>query len=153
RLADVFFDSRQQESTEALAPGNGLFTTQTSNNFWGLGPHLGVQLAQHIEGSGLGVVARVDAASLFGRTHQRFAEEILFEGTRGSTSVGETRRSNPQTVPMLTAVLGIAWQPQAFQQLTVFAGYQYEYWWDVGRLSTSTSRGELSDQGVLLRAE
>jgi hypothetical protein len=30
----------------------------------------------------------------------------------------------------------------------------YEYWWNVGRESnTLDSRGELSDQGILLRAE
>ena len=34
-----------------------------------------------------------------------------------------------------------------------FLGYQFEYWWNVGRLSTSFARGELEDQGVVLRAE
>jgi hypothetical protein len=55
---------------------------------------------------------------------------------------------------MLTAELGLRWQPAFWPHTLVFLGYQYEYWWNVGRLSlTDTSRGELSDQSILLRAE
>jgi hypothetical protein len=39
----------------------------------------------------------------------------------------------------------------------LFAGYQFEYWWNVGRFNPSgappASQGEFFDQGAILRAE
>jgi hypothetical protein len=31
-------------------------------------------------------------------------------------------------------------------------GYEYEYWWNVARLSNGISRGEWGEQGILVRA-
>ena len=54
---------------------------------------------------------------------------------------------------MVNLFAGLRWCPPDYRYLHVFVGYQYEYWWNVGRLSTTSSRGELSDQGVQMQAE
>ena len=74
-------------------------------------------------------------------------------GPNGQPVVGESRESNPQTIPVLSIFLGLAWQPPQHHHFRFSVGYEYEYWWNVGRISTSTPRGEMSDQGILLRAE
>ncbi len=153
RWADVFFDSRANEPFAAAAAGSGIFETRTSNNFWGIGPHAGLELAQRFEGSGLALVARVDGATLLGRIRQNFFEVSTSLGPDGQLLTGNTRLSVSQSVPTINAFMGLSWQPPFYPHVHVYAGYQYEHWWNVGRNSSTTSRGELSDQGVLLRAE
>jgi hypothetical protein len=141
------------EPFAAAAAGSGIFETHVSNHFTGAGPHLGLELTRRCERWGLAFVAQADGASLLGRTRQTFKENTTALDVTGLPLSTETRRSNPQTVPMITVFAGFRWQPPTCPNMHVDCGYQYEYWWDVGRLSTSNSRGEMSDQGVLLRAE
>jgi hypothetical protein len=99
------------------------------------------------------LVTWADGATLLGRTVQRYQEVSTILGPDGLPQVGERIESNPQTVPVLAIFLGLAWQPPRYHSLRFSVGYEYEYWWNVGRISNSTPRGEMSDQGVLLRAE
>src|SRR5262249_7690250 len=95
----------------------------------------------------------VDGASLLGRIRQNFFAESTTPGANGQLLSGNTRHSVSQSVPTINAFLGLRWQPPSYPHVHVSAGYDYEYWWNVGRNSSTTSRGTLSDQGVLLRAE
>jgi hypothetical protein len=151
RYADVFFDSLAEQPFAAAAAGSGIIETRVSNNFSGAGPHAGVELTRSLGGSGLALVARCDGAILFGQTHQHSFETAL--DTRGLPLSGSTGASNPQTVYNLNLLLGLSWQPQAFPNASFSLGYVYDNWWNVGRLSTTTSRGEMRDQGILIRAE
>ena len=72
-------------------------------------------------------------------------------GPAGAPLAGTTSRNNGQAVPTIDLFLGLSWQPSRCSRLSL--GYEYEYWWNIGRLSNFTSRGELSDQGIVLRAE
>ncbi len=153
RLASVFFDSHANEAFDVAAAGSGIFEQRTSNHYVGFGPHAGVELAHGLGDWGLALVGRADFASLLGRTRQRFVEVSTTRGPDGLPLAGESILANPQTVPMLNGQLGLSWRPPGFRDIELFLGYQYEYWWNVGRLSTANSRGELSDQGVLLRGE
>jgi len=152
RYADVFFDSLAEEPFAAAAAGSGIFETRVSNNFSGAGPHAGVELTRTLGGSGLALVARCDGALVFGQTHQHFFENSTTLDATGLPLSGLTRESNPQTLPMLNVLLGLSWQPPAFPNASFSLGYVYEHWWNAGRRSTTTSRGELSDQGIALRA-
>jgi hypothetical protein len=144
RGADVYFDSRADESLAAAAAGSGIFERRVTNNFWGFGPHGSLELERRLDW-GLTVVGRIDVAELLGRVDQGFFEE-------STTHVsGQTLRSNGGDVPQINASLGVAWRPQRLQALRLFAGYEYEYWWNVGRFSDP--QGEVFDQGVLLRAD
>jgi hypothetical protein len=102
----------------------------------------------------LALVGRVDGWISLGRIRQGFFEVATTPGPVGLPLVSETRLSSSQAVPSLNIQLGLGWQPPGWCNTHFFLGYGYEYWWNVGRESnTLDSRGELSDQGVLLRAE
>lgn len=146
--ANVFFDSRADEPLAAAAAGSGIFERRNSDRFVGFGPDVGLQLARHWGDSGLSLVGQIHGAMLLGRIHQGFFEAATTPGAGG-----ETRVSSSQTVPTLNVQAGLSWHPD-WHCLSLFLGYQYEYWWNVGRLSlTPDSRGELSDQGVVLRLQ
>jgi hypothetical protein len=152
RWADVFFDSQAVEPFAAAAAASGIFETKSSNNFWGIGPHAGLELDERIGCSGLSLVGSIDAATLLGRLRQNFFEGSTTLGSNGQLLAGNAHQSVSQDVPILSAFLGLRWQPPAYPNVHVYAGYEYEYWWNVGRNSETASRGELSDQGILLRA-
>jgi len=153
RLANIFFDGQLSEPFAEAAAGSGIFATHVSNHFLGGGPLYGLQLTKDWRETGISLVARAEGATLLGRVQQDFLEFSTLPGPGGALLIGETRRSNPQSVPTLNVFLGINWQPPRYSALLLSAGYEYEYWWSVGRLSTTTSRGEMSNQGVLLKAE
>jgi hypothetical protein len=164
RMANVYFDSQANEGFAAAVAGSGIVGTHTTNHFLGGGPHYGLELTRHWEGTGLCLTMRADGATLLGRVQQDFLEIAtpslplgFLTATSpmrpaGAQQTGETRESNPQDVPMLNVFLGVTWQPPRYPSLHVSVGYEYEYWWNVGRLSTAMSRGEWSEQGILLRA-
>jgi hypothetical protein len=153
RFVDAYFDSLAQEPFAAAGAGSGIFETRTSNNFWGLGPHMGLELSRRLGASGLSFVGWADGATLLGRIRQNFFEELTSTGPGGLPLTGNTRESVSQDVPILAGFIGLAWQPPRYPQIRLSAGYQYEYWWNVGRNSSTFSRAELSDQGILFRAE
>jgi hypothetical protein len=153
RFADAFFDSRAQEPFAAAAVGSGILETRTSNNFWGIGPHAGLELSRLFGASGLGIVGSIDGATLLGRIRQNFFEELASTGPDGLLLTGNTRESVSQDVPIIRTFFGLTWQPPRYPLARLSAGYEYEYWWNAGRNSSTFSRAELSDQGILLRAE
>jgi len=152
RAVGTFFDSRADEPLTVAAAGSGVFERKTSNNFWGFGPHLGLELTRRLDGLGLALVGRVDGATILGRLHQRFFEETTPMGPNGQPLAAGTSERVSQDGPMLAWSLGLSWQPPLYPNAHLFVGYQYEYWWNIGRNSSTTSRGELSDQGIQLRA-
>jgi Legionella pneumophila major outer membrane protein precursor len=152
RWADAYFDTQALESFTAAAAGTGVFERGASNNFWGLGPHLGLELDRPFCGTGLDLVGWADGATLLGRLRQNFFEEATTLGSNGLPPYGNTRESVSQDVPIINLFIGLSWRPPNYPYFRAYAGYAYEYWWNVGRNSNTLSRGELSDQGVLLRA-
>jgi len=148
RGADVYFDSRAEESLAAAGGGSGIFERRVTNNFWGIGPHGSLELERRLNDWGLTLTGRLDSAILLGRVNQGFFEESTTPGVSG-----QTLRSNAGAVPQINASLGVAWRPPHCQALRLFAGYSYEYWWNVGRFADQGPQGEVYDQGVLLRAD
>jgi hypothetical protein len=139
RIASLFFDS---QAADAFA------SARVSNHYLGAGPHVGVDLARPLGDSGLALFCRGDAAALLGRVRQGFSEGVI--GPDGQPLQGETRLSGSQAAAMIDLQAGMTWRPPAWPHVTVFLGYEYEYWWNVGRLFPST--GEVSVQGVAVRA-
>ena len=136
----------------AVGGGGTTFAARDTDHHVGFGPHSGLTLGRRLDGTGLSLVGQVDGALELGRIRQGFFEEGTAVG--GRPVAGQSHVSSSQAVPMLNAQLGVGWQPQGYQNLRFFAGHQYEYWWNGGRLSIApNSRGELSDQGVVLQAE
>jgi hypothetical protein len=152
RLCYVYFDSRSDEEFATAAAGSGVFEQRESNSFWGFGGHAGVELQRHIGASGLACLVGVDATTLLGRVRQGFFETSTTTDANGQFLTGESRNSGSQAVPIINFQAGLSWQPPRMPNLSLFAGYEYEYWWNVGRLSTTPdSRGEIKNQGIVLR--
>ncbi len=88
-----------------------------------------------------------------GRITQGFDEVTTTPGPGGLPLTETTRAGSGQAVPALDLEAGLHWRPPQAPYTEFFLGYQYEYWWNAGRLSlTPDSRGALFDQGILLRA-
>jgi hypothetical protein len=153
RQANIYFDSQENESLATAAAGSGISATRTTNHYLGWGPHYGLELDRHWNETGLSFVTWADGATLLGRTVQHYQQISPTLSPGGMPLVGETKESNPQTVPIVSLFLGLSWQPPRYHYFKFSVGYEYEYWWNVGRISNTTPRGEMSDQGILLRAE
>ncbi len=139
RLADIFFDA------QAL----GQFAEQrATNQFIGAGPHAGLDLNYHFSVPGLSLFARVDGALVLGHVHQGFDETLTYGD--GTIIGSAATQGGSRAVPTFGAQLGIAWQPIGWRTRFV-AGYEYEYWWNLGRVGQSCA--ELFDQGAFFRAE
>ncbi len=142
RLADVFFDSAAQL--------DGLADERVSNNFIGAGPHFGLDAERRFPAlDGLAAFGRIDGAVMVGQIHQRFREGFVLND--GTNFAGDDTRRGTQSVPMLSLQAGFSYTPQRMDYIHFAFGYQFEDWWNVGRLNGS--RGELNDQGVFFRGE
>jgi hypothetical protein len=155
RYVSLYYDAQQSEPFAEAAAGSGVFDMRNTNDYQGWGAHAGVQLERALEDSGFALVGRIDGAYLLGRTRQVFSEETTTLGPDGQPLAGAVRFGDPTAVPILNLQLGLGWQPPEHPYTHFFLGYEYEYWWNAARLATSAppSRGELSDQGIVLRAE
>jgi hypothetical protein len=141
RFASIYFDS----------VGVGPFLEQqTSNDFRGAGPHLGLELARSLGCSCLSLYTRLEISGLIGEIKQRFAETITFPD--GSTTSGESILRDTQFVPDLRFQIGLSWAPPGtVHWLRFTGGYEIENWWYLGELDPS--RAELTVQGAFFRAE
>jgi hypothetical protein len=152
RLDYFYYDALAEGPAGAAGGGGTTFAARETDSYVGVGPHYGLTFTRPLGCTGLSLVGQADSAINIGRIRQGFFEDGATKG--GLPAVGETHVSSSQAVYMVNAQLGLGWQPPGYQNFRLFVGYEYEYWWNLGRLSTTpTSRGELSDQGVLLRAE
>jgi hypothetical protein len=151
RYVSLYYDAQALESLSEAQAGSGIFSTRTTDSYVGFGPHFGIELARKLEGTGLALFARTDMAIFLGRIRQGYFEQSV--DASGLQLSGETRDSSSQAAAMINQQLGVSWQPPGWRDTHLYAGYEYEYWWNVGRLSKGLARGELSDQGVVLRVE
>jgi hypothetical protein len=139
RFAAFYYDSRAL----GLVMGE-----RVSDNFIGAGPHLGFEVARHLEIPGLSVFAGLDGAGLIGHLHQAY--EVTF--TDGVNSIGgATNQSTTQFVPVLRFEVGLNWAPPGNDCYHFSVGYQFEQWWYLGQLNDA--RAQLTDQGVFFRTE
>jgi hypothetical protein len=153
RLAFLYFSSQANQAFALPGSPDYFLDQRTTNFFAGFGPHAGLELTRQWRGTGLSLIGRADFATILGRVHQSFLEASSITPPTSPFASSELHVSGSQDVPMVTADAGIGWQPPAYPFAQFFVGYHFEYWWNAGRLSTSASRGEISDEGVTLRAE
>jgi hypothetical protein len=141
RLAGVYFDSTEF---------NALLQQKESNYYFGVGPHVGLDLRRFIMGTEFQLIGRIESAFLIGQARQTFSEQVTAPG--GGITFAESSRSNQQlVVPWLNVQLGIGWTPHNYDHFTFSAGYTFEAWWN--EADVGDSHGNITDQGVFLRAE
>ena len=153
RGADLYFDSQVDEPLAAAAAGSGVFERRDTNNYWGIGPHGSLEIERRLTDWGLMAIGRLEGSILLGRIDQGFFETSTARGAGGQFLTGQTLESNAMAVPELEGNIGLGWRPPSCPALRVFAGYEYEHWWDVAHMPNTGSVGEVYNQGVLLRAD
>jgi Legionella pneumophila major outer membrane protein precursor len=154
RVSTVYYDSTMQESFAEAAAGSALFQQHASNSYWGVGPNAGLSLERHIGGTYLSFLTKVDATNLIGRVSQHFNATSTFADASGNLIAADSRYNATASVPVVNFQAGINWTPPQIPYSSVFVGYVYEYWWDLGRDSNNPgSIGEMSNQGIVLRTE
>jgi hypothetical protein len=153
----LYFDSQAYEPFAAAAAGTGILNARTTNSFVGFGPHAGVDLRRRLGVGGLSLVGRLDFSTAFGRIRQGFFASSTTLGPDGQPQTAVLYQAGSQSVPTLNARLGLDWYPPDYRNVRLFAGYQFEYWWNAGRYNPSAtppgSFGEFFDQGAVLKAE
>jgi hypothetical protein len=150
RAMNLYYDTFRTLSGGA-ALGSGVLDQHGTNRFGAGGVHFGVELMRSLDDSGLFLLARTDAGTMLGRISQSVSQ-VGVPGIPNTADNGESKVATSQDVGMLSGRLGFDWKPPALANAEFFLGYQYEFWWNVGRVSLNPlSRGELSISGFLLQ--
>jgi hypothetical protein len=141
RLASIYFDSQAE----------GFFIEQqASNNFFGAGPHVGLDLWRKLGNTQLALFGRFDSSVPIGQIHQSFSETFITQDGNivgAATDVHET-----QAVPTLGIQFGLAWTPvwRGCGSRYTF-GYEFEEWWSAGE--AGNSHANITTQGIFFRGE
>jgi hypothetical protein len=152
RYLNVYYDSQANEPFDEAAAGSTIFNQRTTDSTWVLGPHAGVDLRRRLSFWGLAILGFVDFSEGWGRVRQNYFASSTTSAS-GSPQAGQESISTSVAVPVLTARLGLNWQPPSYPNIHLFAGYQLDYWWNIGRMGNFTTFGYFFDSGILLRGE
>jgi hypothetical protein len=152
RYLNVYFDSQANEPFAEAAAGSTIFNQRTTDSTWVIGPHAGVDLRRRLGFWGLAILGFVDISEGWGRVRQNYFV-FTTSGTNGLPQAAQDSISSSDAVPVLTARLGLNWQPPAYANIHLFAGYQLDYWWNIGRMGSFTTFGYFFDSGIVLRGE
>lgn len=139
--ADVFFDNKAVNAVQSL---------YASNNYLGAGPHLRFDLWHDFNLlPEVSFFAQPDLMVLVGQIHQRFVQNYLLPQV--SSVQGSFVQRTTQTVPVFTLRTGLSYKPSRWEHVRFLLGYEFEEWWGVGDAHGSSSRGQLSTNGVFVR--
>jgi hypothetical protein len=155
----LFFDSQANQSAAQAAAGNGLVQQRNSNNLYGVGPHMALELTRRLGDSGFSFLTWVDVAGTFANVFEDYTTRSAPSGPTAKPFFGRTQAFGHQASPMINARAGLSWQPTPTSATRIFAGYQYEVIWDLDRVPNNSpfpfnypSLGQFFDQGLVLQA-
>jgi hypothetical protein len=152
RYFNAYFDSEANEPFAAAAAGSMLANQRTTNSVWTIGPHAAVDLRRRLNFWGLAIAGLLDVSEGWGRVRQNYFVTVT-SGTNGLPQSAQESISTSDAVPIVTARLGLNWQPPDYANLRLFVGYQLDYFWNTGRTGNFTTFGYFFDSGILLRGE
>jgi hypothetical protein len=110
-----------------------------------------VDLRRRLGRGGLAVLGSFDFSDTWGRVRQNYFASSNTSAAGPPQSAVNTL-SNSDSVPALTLRLGLQYHPLTYPNLRLFAGYQFDYWWNTGRADTFGTFGYFFDSGVVLQA-
>jgi hypothetical protein len=159
RNAGTWTDTRVDKPFDVAARSNGVFVQGSSNYSLGTGPHFGLALERKDLKSGCQFLASLSIADAFTRVHQLFAASTTALNADGRPERGYYKQSFWNQVPILTYQVGLGWQPPWNPNTYFYAGYVYEYWFQIASNMNFTdpfttqgaTRGNMSNQGVFLQ--
>lgn len=137
RVETAFFDNNAS---------NAIFAEKASNYFVGAGPNVGLNLEKEIAlVPGLALFGDLDGAVAIGQVQQKYAESLL-----ASPSLNYEIRGT-QSSPNATVQAGLSYTPPGAEYLRFLVGFQYERFWDVGKLESA--HGDVQNYGGFIRAQ
>ncbi len=160
RLVYFYLDSQANQPFNAItAAGSGIVSQQVTTSHNGFGPHCGLELTYNLPCAGLALVGNCDIAGTIGRIKQGFYETALDPITSSLTSAG-INQSSSQPLANVIGRAGLAWRPPTWSNFQVFTGFEYDYWWEVGRMGSLglvapfvNPNATVWDRGILLRLQ
>jgi hypothetical protein len=153
RLANVFFDAHSVAAMPLNNQGENLVEQSESSNFLGAGPHVGMDLAWKMDPWRLAWFFELHGAYLWGHIGQNFTETLTFPGADDMPLHGTVNDSVSQGVGTISLQAGLRWSPPIAHASSVFLGYHYEVWGQVGRDDNTGSRADFYENGIFLRGE
>ena len=132
RTAFSWFDTTVSQPFNVAAAGTGLWAARTVNYTVGAGPHFGIAIDHKFEQTGLSFVSSLDIADTFSRVRQRFSVATTSSTPAGQPSRGVLLDRFWSEVPILNFQVGLGYQPPNHPNIHLYAGYLYEFWWQVG---------------------
>jgi hypothetical protein len=152
RIAESFTTTSVSQSFAQAAAGSGVLFSQASNATFGAGPHFAVELERRFTWSGFSFVGMVDIADNYGIIRQRFTAVTTTLTPAGVPDSGVQIDNFQNQIIMLTAQVGLAWQPPRLPNAQLFLGYIDQTWWNVMANENLFSQGQFDYQGVCFRA-
>ncbi|HTU20403.1 MAG TPA: hypothetical protein VMG10_20230 [Gemmataceae bacterium] len=154
RMLTLYFDSRVQLLNPGSTLGNVLSQTEGSG-MYGFGAWAFCDLERKMPIPGLAIFGRFEGTDLESRIRQDYTETVY--GTVGTPLEFINRFDSAVATPILREVLGVSYTVPRWNYSRFLLGYQYETFFEIGRLTGSggipDTRGQLDLQGVFLRAE
>ena len=147
RFANIYFNSHARSAAAGPMPGDVLEQDET-NRVYGIGGYAGVEVGYRLPWPGWTVFGRFEGAELVSRLRQTGTEVVL--GAAGPVGSSASQDGFPG-IGMLMERVGLSYEPPGWNHGRFLIGYQYETWFQVGRIEPSN--GQFDAQGLFLRAE
>jgi hypothetical protein len=154
RTVFLYFDTEVDQPFAQAAAGNGIVGARETNYYAAVGPHAGVELSRRLGDTGLTLCLSTDLTTAWplGRVTQAFSADYTTPGPDGRLLAGASHDAGNWTAAIVQAQAGVSWQPPAYPDFRLFLGYQFEYWFNVGKTFDFGSSADVWDQGFLLQA-
>jgi hypothetical protein len=152
QVATLYYDSRLQFLNPASDPGT-ILGQQESNYLWCLGAHGILDLSRKLPIQGLAAFTRIEMSGNGGRLVQTGRELVVGNLGDAPQQLFENRLHRSIGNPMASWTLGLSYTVPHWNYSRFMLGYQYETWWDIGRVISNNSFGQLDTYGLFLRAE
>lgn len=139
---------------EILAP-NYYFSYRISNDFWGIGPRIGVD-GKWTFPHNVGITGLVTGSLLYGKT--RITQHAYATGSFGSLEeIASETDYNYSIAPTVQLALGLDWG-MCFNKDRVYWGlnlsWEFNYWWNQAHFDANRSfQFPIEIQGITLRSD
>ncbi len=130
----LFYGLQGGQPFGQASAGSGIAFAQATNNVYGIGPHLALELNRRLGDSRWSLNTRLDAGAVFSNNWDQWNTVSTALGPNGQPLRGQTNSFGHQFIPMINWRVGTTWQPAPTSGTRVFVGYQYEVFWDLNRL-------------------
>jgi hypothetical protein len=148
-LKGAWISQTRRSYAEVFAPFTGELNSKDRNDFWGIGPDVGIEGKWFIV-SGFNLFASAGGAIFWGDFDVRHKEfSPTFKTTRFNLKF-----DTHQVVPMAQLQLGLGYETNIYHDqyhIAFNARYEYQYWWQQNQMTYSAFSNTISTETNTLR--